>query len=76
MRHLFTQLVSVWDLEIIFFEAALLFWTILLALLTLRGLASAYICMLLVVFPLVLRQFTVDLLKVKMQSEYSTRSHK
>ena len=53
----------------IYFEAALLFWTVLLAILTACGVASAYVCMLLVVFPLIIRQLAVDYLNIKMQSK-------
>ena len=59
-----------WELEVIYFEAGLLFWTLLLALLTAYGIASAYFCMILIAFPLVIRQFTVDLLNINMLSKF------
>ncbi|XP_067931531.1 endoplasmic reticulum metallopeptidase 1-like [Watersipora subatra] len=60
------QLVSIWDIEAIYFDSALLFWTLLLAALTMGGVASAYICMLLVIFPLILRQLVPDFFNIKM----------
>jgi len=54
--HIILQLVSTWELESIFFEAALIFWTVLLALLTAYGVGSAYVCMLFIVCPLIIRQ--------------------
>ncbi|XP_067931530.1 endoplasmic reticulum metallopeptidase 1-like [Watersipora subatra] len=62
------QLVSIWDIEAIYFDSALLFWTILLAALTMGGVASAYICMLLVIFPLILRQLVSDMLNIRMHN--------
>ena len=63
------QLLSVWDLENVFFESALLLWTALLAAMTAVGLASAYICMVLVVFPLLIREAGAYLLNVRMFGE-------
>jgi len=68
-------LVSIWDLENIFFEAALLFWTLLLIMMTAQRLGSAYMCMILVAFPLLLRQLVLDNMEIKMQGELTAQTY-
>ena len=58
-----------WDVERVFFDANLAVFSVLLAILTLRGISSAVILLFFVVFPLVIRDRMSQILKIDGESK-------